>query len=355
MSTAGSWSWTKSLERVGKALRTFQEAETPLQLIVEEIAHGLGCQTCAIILRDEKSGQYRIRHHYGLSHTFAKSFAQPFEVGAFKEVMWTGEPLIVEDADLAPELEADTRLEKPYKSGFLVRIHANHSRFGYLHVDFQKSARFSPEDVEIVQLLADLGGVAILKTRLLEENLKLNPLDPHTGLLRYSHFVAKLESYLAHAKAVNENFAVIIFDVDHYGDLVNMYGGQRASAAFQKICAEVSRAISPFDAASRYGLDEVIVFLSSATPEQASALAERICRETAEHRFPEVGMEVTMSGGIATFPHHGGDLSTLIASASRALFETQRVRRNAVFSLERTGGIILTEEVDQEKFRLTSE
>jgi len=213
----------------------------------------------------------------------------------------------------------------------------------------------STEEMEILQLFADLAGVAILKTRLHKENLKLNPFDLDTGLLRYTHFVTRLENYLVHAKALNENFAVIIFDIDHYRDLVNVYGGQRAHAVFQKICAEVSKSISPFDAASRYGLDEIIVFLSNTSSDQARAIAEQIRCQIGEWHFPEIEMRVTISGGIAAFPHHGADLHTLIGSASKALFETQRVQRNAVCSLNASNEMTPPEEIEQEKLKLSSQ
>lgn len=341
MVTTEHRSLTRTLERVVTALRTSQQAEAPLQLIVEEITREFGCQTCAIILRDEKTGHFRVRHHCGLSHLFVKSFYRPFEVDPFKEVIWTGKPLIIQDARLSPQLEAETRLEKPFGSGVIVRIHANHSRLGYLHVDFREPRDVTSEDVEVLQLLADMAGVAILKTRLYEENVKLNPLDQETGLLRYSHFVTKLENYLAHAKTLSENFAVIILDVDHYGELVNMYGGPRAHGVFQKICAEVNKAISPFDAASRYGLDEIILFLSNTAREQAVGVAEQICRTIAEWRFPELDTQVTVSAGLAMYPHHGSDLHSLVAGASKALYETQRIRRSAVRSLN-TGNSIIT-------------
>jgi diguanylate cyclase (GGDEF)-like protein len=346
----GRLNWTKTLGKVVKALRTSHEAEVPLQLIVDEIGERFGCQSCAIILRDEKSEHFRIRHHFGLSHTFAKSFLRPFEVGSFQKLMWTGQPLIVEDARREPALEVEIRLDKPFGAGAILRIQANHSRLGYLHLDFREPRQFAREELDFLQLLADLAGVAILKTRLHEENLKLNPYDPDTGLLSYSHFLAKLESYLVHAKLLKENFAVIIFDIDHYRDLVNVYGSQQAHSVFQKICSLISSAVSPFDAGSRYGVDEVILFLSNTSPGDARSFADRIRSQVAESQFPGVEMQVTLSGGVAVFPHHGADLHTLIGKASLALFETQHVQRNAVYLFNTSEGMLGTEETKDEEF-----
>ena len=263
--------------------------------------------------------------------------------------MWTGEPLLVPDSTLDPELEAETRLEKPYGAAVVLRVQANHSRLGYLHIDFRDPVEFGSEEIGILQLLADLAGIAILKSHLHKEILRLDPFDPDSGLLRYNHFLAMMENYLLHAKALNETFAVSIFDIDHYRDLVNVYGHERAHEVFQKICAEVNKAIGPFDRASRYGLDEIIIFLSNTSFEQAKAIAERIRLQIAEWDFPEVEMRVTISGGIAAFPHHGTDLHTLIGNASKALFETQRVRRNAIHSLNLIQEMTSTEEIEEKK------
>jgi diguanylate cyclase (GGDEF)-like protein len=57
-------------------------------------------------------------------------------------------------------------------------------------------------------------------------------------------------------------------------------------------------------------------------------LAERIRERVAEEEFP--AGRITISAGIAEFPHHGHTAEAVISSADEALYQAKREGRNRV-------------------------
>ena len=82
------------------SIASAREYEYAFHLIVDRIERLFGCQTCAILLIDPRSEYLGIASSCNLSHTFDKSFRQRIETGAVGKLLWTGEPVLINDAAL---------------------------------------------------------------------------------------------------------------------------------------------------------------------------------------------------------------------------------------------------------------
>jgi diguanylate cyclase (GGDEF)-like protein len=87
----------------------------------------------------------------------------------------------------------------------------------------------------------------------------------------------------------------------------------------------LSASIREDDTAARYGGDEFLVLLPGAGKERAHAVAEHV-RRTVEG----VGLGLTLSAGIATFPEDAMSGVGLIRAADQALYEAKAQGRNRV-------------------------
>jgi diguanylate cyclase (GGDEF)-like protein len=100
----------------------------------------------------------------------------------------------------------------------------------------------------------------------------------------------------------------------------------------QTIAHVIRNVIKSTDVVARYGGDEFICLLPTATQEAAAQVGERIRERLADEplSIDNGHIAITVSIGIATFPAHGNTLEDLSKSADRALYVSKAQGRDRV-------------------------
>jgi diguanylate cyclase (GGDEF)-like protein len=78
---------------------------------------------------------------------------------------------------------------------------------------------------------------------------------------------------------------------------------------------------------ARYGGDEFVILLPCTGQANALSAAERIRSAIEKHTFPR-RKRLTVSVGVATFPHNAGDHMELLARADEALYGAKKLGKN---------------------------
>ena len=94
-----------------------------------------------------------------------------------------------------------------------------------------------------------------------------------------------------------------------------------------KCCREV-------DSVIRYGGDEFVVILVDADYNVAMRVAERIRTSIERHEFMKedgLGLRITASIGVATYPTHTRDKKELLKTADKAMYKAKDLSRNTVY------------------------
>ena len=127
-----------------------------------------------------------------------------------------------------------------------------------------------------------------------------------------------------------ETFALALCDIDHFKAYNDLLGHLAGDQALRAISATVRGVLRTGDVAYRFGGEELLLVLRSATSRQAIAAAERVrsAVESAAIRHPG-GIDgiLTVSIGVAEGP---GDSGTLLARADAALYGAKNQGRNRV-------------------------
>jgi diguanylate cyclase (GGDEF)-like protein len=161
-----------------------------------------------------------------------------------------------------------------------------------------------------------------------EELERLSASDSLTGLSNRRILTQRLSEELLRAQRQSHTFTVLMLDVDHFKKYNDAYGHPAGDEVLRKVANILRNCTRAGDCTARYGGEEFAVLLSGKGGDTALQLAERIRERVAAEEF--VGGKVTISGGIAEFPHHGHTAEAVISSADEALYEAKREGRNRV-------------------------
>ncbi len=313
-------------------LKSTNQHEQVLHLVVDRLFRIYKCQTCAVVLIDPKTEYLRIDNCCGLSLTFCNAFRRRIATASIGSLLWTGKPIVINDAEQQAELAAEVRLENVFASCACVQISVDHRTLGYLHIDSKDKNVFGDVDLELLRMFADVAGLALVKSQLYEDNIRLDRVDHETGLDKYVPFLEKVRTSMARAKDFNEDFAVMILDIDNFKSVVNTYGYDASRQLLKEIGDVLGSHLRSIDAGGRYGFDEFILLLANTCIDDAIACAKRI-RITVEGKsFTKENIRSSVSIGLAGYPQNGLTVDDIILTAKKALFEAQREGRNNVFS-----------------------
>lgn len=319
------------LSELLSTLTTNRHYERVFHFVVDRLVRLYRCRACAIVLIDPETEYLSIENHYGISRTFCKEFRSQMATGAIGELLWTGRPILISDAELLPEISASVQLEQEFQSCCCVQIAVHHQTIGYLYADSDVKDAFTEEDVSVFDAFARLAGLAYYQNRLYEENLRLDPVDHETELLRYSFFSDHLQQNIARASSAREQLGLLMMDIDNYKRIANTFGGDARMAFMREFGGLIKRHLRAYDSACRYGADEIIIMLPNTSAEETVHFAARLCESIRTHTFTEFEMETTVSCGLAVFPEDAEDVEDLILSTKNAVFEAQRAGRNRIF------------------------
>lgn len=311
-------------------LKSTSQYEEVLHLVVDRLARIFKAQTVAVILVDPQTEYLSVENSFGLSLTFCNAFRRGFTTASVGQLLWTGKPIVISDAGRDPALTHDVRLEHDFGSCVCAQIAVHQKTLGYLHVDARQENAFTEESVTLVQMCADIAGLAVVKSTLTEQNLRLDRIDHETETEKYVPFLERLHAGLERARTSHEQLAVMILDVDNFKSIANTYGYDTSRAMLKEMAGIVKNQVRVSDACGRYGFDEFIVMIGNSSLEDAIARADTLRAEIEKAHYTKLDIRSTVSIGLAFYPTSADTADALVQCAKGALFEAQRAGRNNV-------------------------
>jgi diguanylate cyclase (GGDEF)-like protein/PAS domain S-box-containing protein len=166
--------------------------------------------------------------------------------------------------------------------------------------------------------------------RLKEKFELLANTDPMTDISNRRHFVSEAARELKRMYRAGENLAVIMFDIDKFKTINDLYGhaaGDRAILAVVDVCKRMRRET---DLLGRMGGDEFVIVLPRTNPLEALAAAERLREGIAKASvlgneqdmiLITVSLGVALSDGLCS-------LDDVINRADIALYDAKQNGRN---------------------------
>ena len=160
--------------------------------------------------------------------------------------------------------------------------------------------------------------------------------DPKTGLFNSEHFTSLLNDAVEHATRHREVLSVVMLDLDHLRLVNNRCGHLAGDRLIRDVAGVLIDVCPPNGIAARFGGEEFCLLLPAHGTAEARAVAEnaRLRVESLSLRQEDTDDElhVTISGGVASYPEHGGNATALLAAADAAVYDAKLGGRNRIRS-----------------------
>ncbi|MCV4230664.1 diguanylate cyclase [Virgibacillus sp. LDC1] len=185
------------------------------------------------------------------------------------------------------------------------------------------------------------------RTRLQEELRQGAYYDGLTRIYNRAHFMKLSCTLLSQAVRSREPMAILLFDIDHFKRINDVYGHDMGDQALLHIVELSRQSLRSEDLFARYGGEEFVIAMPGRTTTEAEAAAQRIRAElrTQPMATPQGPLFITASFGIASIGASfynstievdaeevkwDAELKRLLKLADRALYEAKHSGRNTI-------------------------
>lgn len=177
--------------------------------------------------------------------------------------------------------------------------------------------------------------MAVRLDRSLRTLRRLSTRDYLTNLLNAREFYRILDAELERAQRYQEKFSLLLIDADHFKKVNDRYGHQSGDKVLRDLARRIRIQVRNVDIPARVGGEEFAVILPNTTGEAALTIAERVRKAIEEREITLSDKEksqvrISVSIGLASFPHSGRDAKELFHQADMALYNAKRGGRNRV-------------------------
>lgn len=186
----------------------------------------------------------------------------------------------------------------------------------------------------LLKMVADLTAVALVyltRLRAVEESAEVDGL---TGLFNKRALLNRLGDEIHLAQRQSLPLSLLMLDIDHFKNYNDSNGHLEGDEVLKQMGRLFKRAIREDDLAARYGGEEFVILYPGAPKDVAERLAEQLRRAVAAHGFPNGSSQplgqVTISGGVASFPEDALSAVELLRAADQSLYEAKAAGRNRI-------------------------
>ena len=198
-------------------------------------------------------------------------------------------------------------------------------------------------DEQITELRARIRQLELLATE-----------DDLTGLKNRRYVREFLHQIIQRARQEEISVTLFIFDIDDFKNYNDKFGHAVGDNVLKQAAVMMKRCCRDHDVIGRIGGDEFAVVFweklshetksrqperrqskSSEPPREAYAICERFRQEISLSRLTSLGVdgqgELTVSGGLASFPRDGDTVEKLLEEADKAMLDAKQGGKNRIY------------------------
>ena len=318
---------SRQLAFLNNISRAAISSEDPMQMlgqIAREIQRNFRFDHIGIGLLDYGTKEIEIKAEAGeAAHAAGKRIA--LGAGIIGRVARTGERALVPSAGdhklggILPDARAVLCIPITYGESLL----------GVLNMESRSDYAFLPQDVLILNTLADLLATALHNAFVFQKLQQQSITDGLTGVKTRRFFWEALSVEWKRASRSGRTFSVVLIDLDKFKEVNDTMGHLEGDLVLARVGRLLEQKSRQSNVVARYGGDEFIILMPETSSEQAQVLAERLRQwMSGDAMLNERG--VTGSFGVASFPMHGFAIEDVIRVADAGMYVSKRKGGNMV-------------------------
>jgi diguanylate cyclase (GGDEF)-like protein len=319
------------LNTISKMAISSEDAAQMMADIVREIQKNFRYDHIGIGIMDYATKDIEIKAEAGTtSQTLGRRI--PVGSGVLGKVARTGVSALVQNA--APGQLAGVLPES--RAVLCLPISYGESLLGVLNVESRDENAFAPQDVLILNTLADLLATALHNSFVFQRLQQQSITDGLTGIKTRRFFWEALSSEWKRASRSGRPFSVVLIDLDKFKEVNDSLGHLEGDLVLARVGRLLEQKCRQSNVVARYGGDEFIILMPETGIEQAQVLAERLRLWLATDPMLEEH-HITGSFGVASFPVHGFSMEDLIRVADAGMYVSKHAGGNQVSTSDAFG------------------
>jgi diguanylate cyclase (GGDEF)-like protein len=172
----------------------------------------------------------------------------------------------------------------------------------------------------------------VVELKVFEEADHFSKCDSLTGLYNRGYFEESLSGEISRARRYDTEFSILFMDLDDFKNINDSMGHLAGDFVLKKVANLIIDEKREEDVAARYGGEELVIILPETNKVNTIIKAERIRKKIQDMPLVFDGKEtqITISGGVATFPQDAKDAHELINCADQALYRAKSEGKNRI-------------------------
>ncbi len=211
-------------------------------------------------------------------------------------------------------------------------LHINSTTKGAIVIERLSSRQFTESDVWLLESLAQTINTLLdwtTKYKIVHQHATHDGL---TGLINHKSFIDRFEEEISRSLRFQQDLVLLMMDLDKFKRINDTHGHLYGDYVLQEMAQQFKKCVRNIDVIARYGGEEFAILLINTNKKKAKAVAERIVKTIAGHKFNRDGIAVrmTISIGMAQFPLDADRIKDMIAKSDAAMYRVKAQGGNSV-------------------------
>ena len=321
------------LLEVAKLVVSTLEMGQVLDAILMSAMKLTGASAGSIALYRSETGELEIRAHRGFSDDFSGNARWKVRPGGLTDkILRSKKPTVINDTTNKKFFTNPLAIKEGIKSMVCVPLVFNEDIIGIFYVDDFNPRKFTKRELRLLYILSSFAAMSIDHARLHDTTRKLAVTDGLTGLYNHRHFQEVLEKEVSRASRYQEDFSLLMVDIDDFKLLNDAHGHQFGDKILKKLAEVFMSCVRDTDMVARYGGEEFAIILPKVDSDHAFVMAQRIRAEVKakSKKLTRGKGPLTISIGLAGFPADASERLSLIDKADKALYAAKKAGKDRV-------------------------
>jgi diguanylate cyclase (GGDEF)-like protein len=323
------WREVNTILRLSMLTGLPMQLDAALSMLCDFASEIVSYDGALVYFWDETSEQMLLRGARGIEHpseTLVRGNIFNFWVNKYSR------PLLLSRGS---HPQADLVLDElGARSALIVPLVVNNRTLGSMQLFSHASSAFSDEDAQLLWILALVSENMLGREHANEGLLTFAFTDYLTGLKTRGYFEQQLELELKRCERKKAPLALLMIDIDFFKPLNDRYGHHVGDQVLRDVASLLTKDMREIDTVARYGGEEFVIILPETSAASAARVAQRIRRSVENAKFfagsSATVEQLTISIGIALYPHDARFKRDLIECADGALYDAKAHGRNQV-------------------------